>query len=79
MGLTVEPQGKFSSIIESRPRQDEGGIPVYGEGADVAEQRELRDPPGSRRERRPERGGAGAGALKGEQGDIIVFAPTRTR
>ena len=74
VGLTVEPSGKFLRIIETL-RAKSTSIPVYGHDADM--------PAGENyvtRLVRVENGDVNEvaqvlGRLKGEQGDIIVYAP----
>jgi general secretion pathway protein D len=74
-GLTVEHSGKFERIVETAKIKTMGGIPVYGEGADV--------PTGESYITRlihvenvdPNEVAQVLSRIKGEQGDIVVFAP----
>jgi general secretion pathway protein D len=74
VGLTVEPSGKFLRIIETL-RAKSSSIPVYGDNADVPMTESF-----VTRLVRVENADVNEvaqvlGRLKGEQGDVIVFAP----
>jgi general secretion pathway protein D len=77
VGLTVEPNGKFLRIIETL-RAKTTSIPVYGEDSDVPMTESY-----VTRLVRVENADVNEiaqvlGRLKGEQGDIIVYAPQGT-
>jgi len=74
-GLTVEHSGKFERIVETAKIKTMGGIPVYGEDAEgsVAESYVTRLVHVENVD--PNEVAQVLGRIKGEQGDIVVFAP----
>ena len=72
---SVEHSGRFERIVETAKVKTMGGIPVYGEGSDV--------PSGESYVTRlvhvenvdPNEVAQVLSRIKGEQGDIVVFAP----
>ncbi|HEY7374691.1 MAG TPA: type II secretion system secretin GspD, partial [Polyangia bacterium] len=74
-GLTIEHAGKFERIVETAKIKTMGGIPVYGEDteAPVAESYITRLVHVENVD--PNEVAQVLGRIKGEQGDIVVFAP----
>ena len=74
-GLTVEHFGKFERIVETAKIKTMGGIPVYGEGADVPSSESYVTRLVRVENVDPNEVATVLGRLKGEQGDIVVFVP----
>ena len=74
-GLTVEQSGKFLRIVETAKVKTMGGIPVYAEGADVPSSESYVTRLVRVENIDPNEAATVLGRLKGEQGDIVVFAP----
>jgi general secretion pathway protein D len=74
-GLTVEHFGKFERIVETAKIKTMGGIPVYGEGADVPSSESYVTRLVRVENVDPNEAATVLGRLKGEQGDIVVFVP----
>ena len=74
-GLTIEHSGKFERIVETAKIKTMGGIPVYGEDAEgsIAESYVTRLVHVENVD--PNEVAQVLGRIKGEQGDIVVFAP----
>jgi general secretion pathway protein D len=74
-GLTVEQSGKFLRIVETAKIKTMGGIPVYGAGGDVPTSESYVTRLVRVENVDPNEMATVLGRLKGEQGDIVVFAP----
>jgi general secretion pathway protein D len=78
VGLTVEPSGKFYRIIETPKAKTSGGINVYGEDSEVPSSEAYVTRLVRVENVDPNEVAQVLGRLKGEQGDIVVFAPQGT-
>jgi general secretion pathway protein D len=74
-GLTVEHSGKFERIVETAKIKTMGGIPVYGENVDVPSSESYVTRLIHVENVDPNEVAQVLGRIKGEQGDIVVFAP----
>jgi len=74
-GLTVEQSGKFLRIVETAKIKTMGGIPLYGEGADVPSNESYVTRLVHVENVDPNEVAQVLSRIKGEQGDIVVFAP----
>jgi len=74
-GLTVEHSGRFERIVETAKVKTMGGIPVYGEGSDVPSAESYVTRLVHVENVDPNEVAQVLGRVKGEQGDIVVFAP----
>ena len=73
--MTVEHSGKFERIVETAKIKTMGGIPVYGEGIDVPSSESYVTRLVHVENVDPNEVAQVLGRIKGEQGDIVVFAP----
>ena len=74
-GLTVEHSGRFERIVETAKIKTMGGIPVYGEDADVPSSESYVTRLVHVEYVDPNEVSQVLSRIKGEQGDIVVFAP----
>jgi len=74
-GLTVEHTGRFERIVETAKVKTMGGIPVYGESSDVPSSEAYVTRLVHVENVDPNEVAQVLGRVKGEQGDIVVFAP----
>jgi general secretion pathway protein D len=74
-GLTVERTGKFERIVETAKVKTMGGIPVYGEDSEVPTSETYVTRLVHVENVDPNEVAQVLGRVKGEQGDIVVFAP----
>ncbi|HMF41659.1 MAG TPA: type II secretion system secretin GspD [Polyangia bacterium] len=74
-GLTVEHSGKFERIVETAKIKTMGGIPYYGEDSDVPTNESYVTRLVHVENVDPNEVAQVLGRIKGEQGDIVVFAP----
>jgi general secretion pathway protein D len=74
-GLTVEHSGRFERIVETAKIKTMGGIPVYGEEADVPSSESYVTRLVHVEYVDPNEVSQVLARIKGEQGDIVVFAP----
>jgi len=74
-GLTIEHTGKFERIVETAKVKTMGGIPVYAEGADVPASESYVTRLVHVEYVDPNEVATALSRVKGEQGDIVVFAP----
>jgi general secretion pathway protein D len=74
-GLTVEHTGKFERIVETAKIKTMGGVPLYGENADIANAESYQTRLVHVENVDPNEVAQVLGRIKSEQGDIVVFAP----
>jgi general secretion pathway protein D len=74
-GLTIEHTGKFERIVETAKIKTMGGIPVYGEESDVPTSESYVTRLVHVENVDPNEVATALSRVKGEQGDIVVFAP----
>jgi general secretion pathway protein D len=74
-GLTVERSGKFERIVETAKIKTMGGVPVLGDGSDLPTSESYVTRLVRVENVDPNEVATVLGRLKGEQGDIVVFAP----
>ena len=75
VGLTVEPSGKVLRIIETGQGASRVPIPLYGEDSDVPQNESYVTRLIRVENADPNEVAQVLGRLKGEQGDVIVYAP----
>ena len=74
-GLTVEHSGRFERIVETAKIKTMGGIPVYGEDAEVPSSESYVTRLVHVEYVDPNEVSQVLSRIKGEQGDIVVFVP----